>query len=359
MKTKLNSTFLFLGTLCLLSFSLVVFSGCTKSQPTRELTNVSYDPTRELYEAYNQLFIPHWKETTGETVEVVQAHGGSGDQAKKVVNGLEADVVTLALAYDIDAIQQQGQDLMKPDWQKKLPNNSCPYTSTIVFLVRKGNPKKILDWDDLIREDVKLITPNPKTSGGARWNYLAAWGFELKRELGGFEALNDPAQAEKVEAANKKAFEFVKKIHKNALDMPAGARGATNLFVRNGEGDVLLAWENEALLTTVGQGNSEFEIVLPSLSIVAEPPVAIVDGVVEKKGTRDLAEGYLKFLYSPESQRLVAKNFYRPSDPEILAENVQLFPKLELITIDAVFGGWQKVQKEHFAEGGLFDQMMR
>ena len=343
---------------CCALLSVFFLTGCPSSQPKRSLSNVSYDPTRELYEDYNKLFVEHWKTTTGEDVELVQAHGGSGDQAKKVINGLDADVVTLALAYDIDAIQTQA-GLLKPDWQKSFPNNSCPYISTIVFLVRKGNPKNIKDWDDMVREDVQLITPNPKTSGGARWNYLAAWGFELRRELGGsFDALKDPAKADVVAKANDKARDFVKRMHKNAVDMPAGARGATNLFVRNGEGDVLLAWENEALLTTVGQGNADFEIVVPSISIVADPPVAIVEKVVDKHGTRDLAEGYLKYLYEPEGQQLVAKHFYRPTDPKILAEHEATYPKLELFTIDEIFGGWSKVQKEYFAEGGVFDQMM-
>ncbi|MDO4575543.1 MAG: sulfate ABC transporter substrate-binding protein [Planctomycetia bacterium] len=339
-------------------------TGCWNGKKIRELSNVSYDPTRELYEAYNPLFVQHWKETTGEDVEIVQAHGGSGDQAKKVVNGLEADVVTLALAYDIDAIVEQSQTL-KPDWQKQFPNNNCPYVSTIVFLVRKGNPKNIKDWDDLVREDVKIITPNPKTSGGARWNYLAAWGYELKKELGaeGFaawQAKEDKTTLTPQEAAAKeKAFAFVQKLHKNALDMPSGARGATNMFVRNGQGDVLLAWENEALLTTVGQNNAAFEIIVPSISITAEPPVAVVDSVVDKRGTRDLAEGYLNYLYSKAGQELVTKNFYRPSDPEVLAANEAIFPKIELFTIDQVFGGWKTVQKEHFAEGGTFDQMMQ
>lgn len=341
--------------LCMGCFFL---TGCGDGSQHRELSNVSYDPTRELYEAYNPLFVQHWKETTGEDVEIIQAHGGSGDQAKKVINGLEADVVTLALAYDIDAIVDQAQ-LLKEDWQEQFANNNCPYTSTIVFLVRKGNSKNIKDWDDLVREDVKIITPNPKTSGGARWNYLAAWGYELKKTLGSLEVLKDSTKTAEIEAAQKAAFAFVQKMHKNALDMPSGARGATNLFVRNGEGDVLLAWENEALLTVVGQKNTEFEIVVPSLSIVAEPPVALVDKVVDKRGTRDLAEAYLNYLYSKEGQELVTQNFYRPSDPEILAAHAEMFPALELIRIDDVFGGWKKVQKEHFAEGGVFDQMMK
>ncbi|MDO4571337.1 MAG: sulfate ABC transporter substrate-binding protein [Planctomycetia bacterium] len=333
-------------------------AGCGGSSNYRTLSNVSYDPTRELYSSYNKLFVKHWKETKGEDVEIVQAHGGSGDQAKKVVNGLEADVVTLALAYDIDAIGEQAQGTLKPEWQKQFPNNNCPYVSTIVFLVRKGNPKNIRDWDDLIREDVGIITPNPKTSGGARWNYLAAWAYALKKELGGsFDALKDSARAAEVEVANQKAFDFVKAVHENAVEMPAGARGATNLFVRNGEGDVLLAWENEALLTVVGQKNDEFEIVVPSISIVAEPPVAIVDSTVDKKGTRDLAEAYLNYLYSPEAQKLVADNFYRPSNADALAAHAEWFPNLELVKIDDIFGGWKKVQKEHFAEGGIYDKM--
>ena len=322
-----------------------------------ELQNVSYDPTREFYEAYNKEFAKHWTEKHPEGVELIQSHGGSGDQAKKVINGLQADVVTLALAYDIDAIVEQAE-IIKADWQKNFPNNSCPYTSTIVFLVRKGNPKNIKDWDDLVKPGIGLITPNPKTSGGARWNYLAAWAFELKRQLGGsFAALKDSTKAAEVEKANTAAKEFVKKMHHNAVEMPTGARGATHLFVRDGQGDVLLAWENEALLTVVGQKNANFEIVTPSLSIVAEPPVAVVDSVVDAKGTRELATEYLNYLYSEVGQELAAKHFYRPSDKKI-EEKYSDFKKLELVTIDEIFGGWKDTQKKHFAEGGIFDQMM-
>lgn len=333
-------------------------TGCDKVK-TREIQNVSYDPTRELYENYKEMFIKHWKESTGEDVEVSAAHGGSGDQAKKVIEGMEADVVTLALAYDVNVIHEQA-NLMPANWQSRLPNNSCPYTSTIVFLVRKGNPKHIKDWDDLLREDVSIITPNPKTSGGARWNYLAAWGYKLRSELGGnFNMLKDtdPESVAKVAAANEEARKFVLQLHKRVQEMPKGARGATKMFVNNGMGDVLLAWENEALLTTVKHGNKDVEIVAPSLSMIAEPPVALIDSVVDKKGTRDLAEGYLKHLYSEEAQELVAQNYYRPSNPEILKKYADLFVPIELFSIDEVFGGWGKAQKEHFSEGGIFDQM--
>ncbi|MDO4549681.1 MAG: sulfate ABC transporter substrate-binding protein [Planctomycetia bacterium] len=332
--------------------------GCGDGTPKRELYNVSYDPTRELYEDFNQKFEEHWMKTHGEKITVIQSHGGSGDQAKKVIEGQNADVVTLALAYDINAISEQS-DLIQPDWQQEFPNNSCPYTSTIVLLVRKGNPKNIKDWDDLLREDVGLITPNPKTSGGARWNYLAAWAFEMKRQLGGnFDALKDPAKKAEIAAADKAAEEFVKKLHKKAVDMPTGARGATNMFVRYGQGDVLLAWENEALLTTVGLNNSDYEIIIPSISIVAEPPVGMVDKNVDKNNTRELATAYLQYLYDNVGQEIAAKHFYRPSNPDILAKNKHLFKDLELVTVDDIFGGWKEAQKKHFAEGGIFDKMM-
>jgi sulfate transport system substrate-binding protein len=305
------------------------------------LLNVSYDPTRELYQAINAAFIKSWKEKTGQAVTIQQSHGGAARQARSVIDGLEADVVTLALAYDIDAIAERG--LLARDWQKRLPSNSAPYTSTIVFLVRKGNPKNIRDWGDLVRRDVKVITPNPKTSGGARWNYLAAWGYALRSEGG------DTARAEK----------FVGDIYANVPVLDTGARGSTITFVQRGLGDVLLAWENEAFLAINELGKDKLEIVLPSVSILAEPPVAVVDKVVDKRGTRALAQAYLEFLYTPEGQEIAAKNYYRPRDAEVAAKHAETFPKISLFTIDDVFGGWQTAQKTHFNDGGVFDRIYK
>lgn len=306
---------------------------------TVELLNVSYDPTRELYQEYNEAFARYWKEQTGDTVIINQSHGGSGKQARSVIDGLEADVVTLALAYDIDAIADAG--LLEVNWQQRLEHNSSPYTSTIVFLVRKGNPKGIQDWDDLIKPGIEVITPNPKTSGGARWNYLAAWGYALKK-YGGDE---------------EKAKEFVTQLYQNVPVLDSGARGATTTFVERGIGDVLLAWENEAFLAINELGQDKFEIVVPSVSILAEPPVAIVDQVVDKRGTREVAEAYLNYLYSEEGQQIVAKHYYRPRSEAVAAQYKDLFPEVELFTIDEVFGGWRKAQETHFADGGLFDQI--
>ena len=280
-----------------------------------EILNVSYDPTRELYQDYNQVFADYWKKKTGQTVTVTQSHGGAGKQARAVIDGLQADVVTLALAYDIDAIAEKAQ-LFSADWQKRLPHNSCPYTSTIVFLVRKGNPKGILDWSDLVKPGVEIITPNPKTSGGARWNYLAAWAFALKRELGDLSKLSDPGQATQVAAAEKKALQFVTELFQRVPVLDSGARGSTNTFVQRKIGDVLLAWENEAFLAVNELGPDQFDIVVPSVSILAEPPVTIVDKWVDQHGTREVAEAYLEYLYSPAGQRLVAKHYYRPVKPE-------------------------------------------
>ena len=277
-----------------------------------EILNVSYDPTRELYRDFNAAFAKHWKETAGDNVTIQQSHGGSGKQARSVIDGLEADVVTLALAYDVDAVATKGR-LLAPDWQKRLPNNSAPYTSTIVFLVRKGNPKEIKDWDDLVKPEVSVITPNPKTSGGARWNHLAAWGFILKRELGDFSKLKDPASAGKVAEANAKARQFIAELYKHVPVLDSGARGSTTTFVQRGMGDVFLSWENEAFLATKEFGSDKFEIVVPSVSILAEPPVAVVDKVVDKKGTRAVAEAYLKYLYTEEGQEIAARNFYPPA----------------------------------------------
>ena len=305
------------------------------------LLNVSYDPTREFYQAFNQAFAEHWKQETGEDVTIQQSHGGSGKQARAVIDGLEAHVVTLALAYDIDELAERSGWLPK-DWQARLPHNSAPYTSTIVFLVRKGNPKGIHDWGDLIKEDVQVITPNPKTSGGARWNYLAAWGWAL-RQNGGDE---------------HKAQEFVANLYHHVPVLDTGARGSTTTFVQRGIGDVLLAWENEAFLALEELGPDQFEIVVPTLSILAEPPVALVDHVVDKEGTREVAEAYLEYLYSPAGQALAAKHYYRPVAPEqVDPADLARFPKVELITVDEVFGGWQQAQSRHFADGGVFDQI--
>jgi sulfate/thiosulfate-binding protein len=306
------------------------------------LLNVSYDPTRELYQDYNQAFAKYWKGKTGDDVKVKASHGGSGKQGRSVIDGLEADVVTLALAYDIDAIAEKAQ-LVPANWQTRLPHNSSPYTSTIVFLVRKGNPKQIKDWPDLIKAGVSVITPNPKISGGARWNYLAAWGYALKLP-GGSDA---------------KATEFVAKLYKNVPVLDSGARGSTTTFVERGIGDVLLAWENEAFLAVKELGPEKFEIVVPSVSILAEPPVSVVDKVVDKRGTRKVAEAYLQYLYSAEGQDIAARNFYRPTDPQVAAKYQKQFPKINLFIINELFGGWQKAQKIHFADGGTFDQIYK
>jgi sulfate/thiosulfate-binding protein len=325
------------------------------------LLNVSYDPTRELYKDFNQAFANYWAKQSGDTVKVRMSHGGSGKQARSVIDGLPADVVTLALAYDVDAIYQKA-GLLPKNWQTRLPNNSAPYTSTIVFLVRKGNPKGIKDWNDLVKPGVQVITPNPKTSGGARWNYLAAWGYVLRQELGDLKRVNDPKSAAAVSAANAKAKTYIKELfspaHIPVLD--TGARGSTMTFVQRGMGDVLLAWENEAFLSIAELGPDQFEIVVPSISILAEPSVAVVEKNAEKHGTRAVAEAYLKYLYSPEGQAIAAKHYYRPRKTEgVPAEYMKRFPKVELFTIDEVFGGWGKAQKEHFDDGGVFDQIYK
>ncbi len=304
------------------------------------LLNVSYDPTRELYADFNKSFAAAYQKDSGSRVAIKQSHGGSGAQARSVIDGLQADVVTLALAYDIDAIASRG--LLAKDWQKRLPQNSSPYTSTIVFLVRKGNPKAIKDWDDLLKPGVSVITPNPKTSGGARWNYLAAWGFALKKS-GSAEAARD----------------FVAKLYKQVPVLDTGARGSTVTFVERGVGDVLLAWENEAYLAVKEFGADKFEIVAPSVSILAEPPVTVVDTVVDKKGTRPAADAYLKYLYSRQGQEIAARHFYRPRDPEVAKAHASDFAKVELFSIDDVFGGWTKAQSEHFADGGVFDKIYK
>ena len=321
------------------------------------LLNVSYDPTRELYADYNKEFAAFYKKTTGKDVAVRQSHGGSGKQARTVIDGLQADVVTLALAYDIDALVKQGK-LLPANWQSRLPNNSSPYTSTVVFLVRKGNPKQIKDWPDLIHEGVSVVTPNPKTSGGARWNYLAAWGSVLRAELGDdWSKLDDPAAEPAVAAAQKKAEEYVKALYKHVPVLDSGARGATNTFVQREIGDVLLAWENEALLAIKELGPEKVEIVVPSSSILAEPPVAVVDTVVDRRGTRQIAEAYLKYLYEEPGQELAAKHYLRPRNPAVLERHKGQFPALELFNIDEVFGGWKATHEQHFADGALFDRI--
>lgn len=304
-----------------------------------DLLNVSYDPTRELYQDVNKAFAEQWKKKTGEELTIKQSHGGSGKQSLSIQHGLAADVATLALAYDIDVLADEG--LLPKNWQTRLPDNSSPYTSTIVFLVKKGNPKHIKDWNDLVRSDVQVITPNPKTSGGARWNYLAAWGYALKKN-GGNEA---------------KARAYVAELFKHVPVLDSGARGATLTFTQRGLGDVLLAWENEAVLAVKEMGPDKFDIVTPSISILAEPPVAVVDKVVDKKGTRKQAEAYLKFLYTPEGQTIAAQNYYRPRDPKIAAKYASQFPKVKLFTLKDVFGDWRSAQKKHFADGGVFDQI--
>jgi len=318
----------------------VALTALGTSAAAQTLLNVSYDPTRELYQDFNAAFIKYWKAKTGKTVSIKQSHGGSGGQARAVIDGLEADVVTLALAYDIDAVAQSG--LTDAGWQKRLPQNSSPYTSTVVFLVRKGNPKGIKDWGDLLKPDIQIITANPKTSGGARWNYLAAWGYAL-RQPGG---------------TDEKARQFVSGLYKKVPVLDSGARGSTITFVQRQIGDVLLAWENEAYLA-LEESPGQLEIVLPSVSILAEPPVAVVDKVVDRRGTRAIAEAYLQYLYSPEGQEIAAKHHYRPRDPSVPARFAGNFAKVKLFTIDEVFGGWQKAQKTHFADGGVFDQIYK
>ncbi|HET7609818.1 MAG TPA: sulfate ABC transporter substrate-binding protein [Gammaproteobacteria bacterium] len=320
------------------------------------LLNVSYDPTRELYREFNDQFIAKWLADTGQRVSVQMSHGGSGSQARAVIDGLNADVVTLALAWDIDNIQSLSRRL-PASWQSRLPNNSSPYTSTIVFLVRKGNPKGIHDWPDLVNGDVQIITPNPKTSGGARWNYLAAWGFALDRALGGNIDELKSLPADKVAAAEAEAEKFVGELYRRVPVQDTGARAATNTFVQRKIGDVLLAWENEALLAQREMGSDAFDIVWPSVSVLAEPPVALIDSVVDRKGTRAVAEAYLDYLYAPEGQDIIARNFFRPTNAEVAARYTEQFPEIRTFTVDAVFGGWARAQAEHFADGGIFDRL--
>ena len=339
LRTKVLSAVLAVS---VLGVSAVAFTGCGKKDTTNDskvtLTNVSYDPTRELYESYNKIFAKHWYKTHQQDVEVIQSHGGSGKQALEVANGLEADVVTLALEYDINSIQDAG--LIKKGWVNNFKNDSAPYTSTIVFLVRKGNPKNIHDWDDLVKKGVGVITPNPKTSGGARWNYLGAWAYAN----------------EKYNGDETKVKEFIKKLYQNVLVLDSGARGATTSFIENGQGDVLIAWENEAYLS-LQDYKDEYEIISPSISILAQPSVAVVDDVVDDRGTRNVATEYLKYLYSDDAQRIAGKNYYRPTNKKILKEFSDKFDlSMKLVTIKD-FGGWEKVQKKHFADGGIFDKI--
>ncbi|MGA9522587.1 MAG: sulfate ABC transporter substrate-binding protein [Myxococcaceae bacterium] len=325
---------------------LALSTACTResapaeaTSPELTLLNVSYDPTREFYDEFNETFARHWQKKTGGRVAFKQSHGGSGKQARAVIDGLEADVVTLALAWDVNAIAKAG--LIAADWQKRLPKNAAPYTSTIVFLVRKGNPKGIKDWSDLVKPGVEVITPNPKTSGGARWNYLAAWGYAL-RQPGGSE---------------ETAATFVRQLLGNVPVLDSGARGATTTFVERGIGDVLLAWENEALLAVNKLGADRFEIVVPSVSILAEPPVALVEKVADRRGTRAVAQAYLEYLYTPEGQELAAKHFFRPRDAAVAARHARTFPQVTLFTIDEIFGGWDKAQSAHFGDNGSFDRL--
>jgi sulfate/thiosulfate-binding protein len=321
------------------AFAALILGVASVQAADLKLLNVSYDPTREFYQEYNVAFAKHWKEKTGKTVTIEQSHGGSGKQARAVIDGLDADVVTLALAYDVDQLYQKGK-LIPENWQSRLPDNSAPYTSTAVFLVRKGNPKTVKDWDDLAKPGVAVVTPNPKTSGGARWNYLAAWAYALKK-YGNEDAAKD----------------FVKKVYKNAAVLDSGARGSTVSFVEREIGDVLIAWENEAFLVLKEYGEDKYEIVSPTISILAEPSVTVVDKSVKKHGTEAVAKEYLHYLYSKEGQELAAKHFYRPRDPEVLAKYGTQFKNISLFTIDEVFGGWNKAQATHFADGGVFDQI--
>jgi sulfate/thiosulfate transport system substrate-binding protein len=358
---NLHNAFKWLTLLTMISSATL--SGCARSSGEHvdlQLLNVSFDPTRELYSDVNQHFAAQWQQSTGQHIAINQSHGGSGSQARAVIEGLNADVVTLALSYDIDKIQKIAKRL-GADWQHRLPDNSSPYTSTIVFLVRKGNPKNIRDWDDLVRDDVVVITPNPKTSGGAKWNYLAAWGYDLHRQLGDLSKLDNPKYTQQVAAAQEHAAEFVTELFVHVPVLDRGARAATNTFVQRKIGDVLIAWESEALLEThaldANRADTDVEMIVPSISILAEPSVALVDYVVDRKGTRQAAEAYLQFLYSDVGQELAAQHYFRPRNQQVLARYHQTFKPLETFSVDDVFHGWADVQKTHFAEGAQFDRL--
>lgn len=340
-------------------FIFMLLSGCqTKKDDGKSVTmlNVSYDPTREFYQEFNRVFTTHWEEQTGQKVTILMSHGGSGSQSRAVIDGLDADVVTLALAHDITAIQQNA-GLINGDWQQRLPLNSAPYASTLAFLVRKGNPLNIRDWDDLIRDDVSVITPNPKTSGVARWNYLAMWGYALKRELGDLSKIGNATYDNEVSRAEKKAGEFVTAIYKNVPVLDQGARGATNTFVQRGIGDVLINWENEILLAGNLLAEEGLEIIIPPVSILAEPTVSVVDKNVDRKGTRQIAEAYLEYLYTETGQEIAAKHYYRPRLESIMEKYAHQFPDIQLFIIDEIVGGWANANQIHFRDGGIFDQI--
>lgn len=357
---KLSNTIGWGVAVVVLAVVAVFTAGCDRGKDGQAVTllNVSYDPTRELYQDFNKAFARHWQATTGQAVTIRQSHGGSGSQARAVIDGLEADVVTLALAHDIDAIAEHA-GLLPDDWQTRLPNNSAPYTSTLALLVRKGNPKNITSWEDLIRPDVQVVTPNPKTSGVARWNYLAIWGYVLRRELGPeyVKKLSDPAFAGEVAAAQNAARHFVTQVYRNVPVLDRAARGATNTFVQRKIGDVLINWENEILLSKNELDNAGVEIVIPEVSILAETVVAVVDKIADRKKTREVAQAYLEYLYSPEGQDIAGKNYYRPTSKEAQEKFKDQFPKIELFTIDDVFGGWPEANRVHFADGGEFDKI--
>lgn len=340
---------------------LLLTAGCgsgSSKDGAIKILNVSYDPTREFYQEYNREFVQYWSDTHGQKVEILMSHGGSGSQARAVIEGLNADVVTLALAQDVNALYEQS-DLLSPDWQSELPNNSAPYTSTIVFLVRKGNPKNIKDWDDLIRDDVQVITPNPKTSGAARWNYLAMWGYALQHKLGNLDKLSDTAYQAEINAAESYAKEFITQIFRNVPVLDQAARAATNTFAQRGIGDVLINWENEIILAHKRFGTEEFDIVIPSISILAEPTVALVKKNVDQNGSENVAKAYLEYLYSDVGQKLAAKHYYRPRSQAVLNMYAETFVPIRLFTIDEVFGGWTSANNIHFSQGGVFDTIYR
>ncbi|POR03064.1 sulfate transporter subunit [Alkalispirochaeta sphaeroplastigenens] len=358
-RKKTISTVILVALITVSTGLILILGACGGQEDSRRtLLNVSYDPTRELYREYNAAFVEHWKNTTGEDVVITMSHGGSGSQARAVIDGLEADVVTLALAYDIDAIALHGQ-LLPEGWIGTLPNNNAPYVSALTFLVRKGNPRNITDWDDLVREGVSVITPNPKTSGVARWNYLSAWGHSLRQDLGPdfADILQDPRRQEEVYEAQERARDFVYRLYRNVPVLDRAARAATNTFIQRKIGDVLINWENEILLGSRELDEAGLEMVIPSTSILAEPTVAVVTGNADRRGVSDLAEAYLRYLYEEESQEIIARNYYRPWDAGVLERHRQTFPDLEFFTIADVFGGWGEANRTHFVDGGIFDQL--